>query len=57
MFTTGTKICPSVSADVCTMATRGTKPSCTACCVSEKAPEMSACDATTVAAVAMSTIG
>ncbi len=39
------------------MLTRGTKPSCTACCVSEKAPEMSACDATTVATVAITIIG
>jgi hypothetical protein len=39
------------------MVTRGKKPSCTACCVSEKAPEMSACDATTVALVAITTTG
>jgi hypothetical protein len=56
-FTTGTKICPSVAAEVCTMVTRGTNPSCTACCVSENAPEIRAWDATTVARVAISTIG
>ena len=36
---------------------RGEKPSCTACWVSEKAPEMSACDATIVAIVARTTMG
>jgi hypothetical protein len=38
------------------MLTRGLKPSCTACRVSEKAPEMSACDATMAAPVAIPTI-
>ena len=33
------------------MVTRGKKPSCTACRVSENAPEMSACDAMIVATV------
>ena len=35
------------------MVTRGLYPSCTACCVSENAPEMSACEATTAADVAI----
>jgi hypothetical protein len=39
------------------MVTRGQYPSCTACWVSEYAPEMSACEATTVAKVAMATMG
>ena len=39
------------------MVTRGLYPSCTACRVSENAPEISACDATTAAAVAIPTIG
>ena len=39
------------------MVTRGQYPSCTACRVSENAPEISAWDATTAAAVAMPTIG
>jgi hypothetical protein len=36
---------------------RGRKPSCTACLVSEYAPEITACDAITVAAVASTIIG
>ncbi len=39
------------------MVTRGRYPSCTAWRVSEYAPEISACDATTAATVAMMTIG
>ena len=39
------------------MFTRGQYPSSTACCVSEKAPEMSAWDATTVAQVDSATRG
>jgi hypothetical protein len=39
------------------MVTRGQYPSCTACWVSEYAPEMSACEATTVATVATATMG
>ena len=39
------------------MVTRGLYPSWTACRVSENAPEISACDATTAAAVAIPTIG
>ena len=38
------------------MLTRGLKPSCTAWRVSEKAPEISACDATTAAPVATTTV-
>jgi hypothetical protein len=37
--------------------TRGLYPNCTACRVSEKAPEMSACDATMAALVAITTMG
>ena len=37
--------------------TRGKYPSCTAWRVSENTPEMSACDATTVAAVDRMTMG
>jgi hypothetical protein len=37
------------------IVTRGKRPSCTAWRVSEKAPEMSACEAITVAAVAIAT--
>jgi hypothetical protein len=36
---------------------RGRKPSCTACFVSENAPEITACEAITAAAVARITIG
>ena len=39
------------------MRMRGTKPSWMARLVSEKAPEMTACEAITVASVASSTIG
>ena len=39
------------------MVSRGRKPSCTAWRVTEKAPEMTACEAMTVAAVAARTIG
>ena len=39
------------------MVSRGLNPSCTACCASENTPEMSACDATTAASVAMSSSG
>ena len=39
------------------MVTLGEYPSCTACWVSENAPEMSACYATMAAAVATATIG
>src|SRR5437667_9428277 len=56
-FTSGMYICPSVVADVCTIFMRGTNPSCTACWVREKAPEINACDATTVATAAITTIG
>ena len=36
---------------------RGLNPSCTACIVSEKAPEMTACEAMTAAATASRIIG
>ncbi len=36
---------------------RGQKPSCTACRVTEYAPEITACDATMVAIVASATRG
>ena len=39
------------------MVSRGRKPSCTAWRVTEKAPEMTACEAITVATVASTTIG
>ena len=39
------------------MVTRGLKPSCTACWVSENDPEISACEAVMAAAVATTTIG
>ena len=51
-FTCGMKICPASSFDVCVTVSRGEYPSCMAWCVSENAPEMSACDAITAAAVA-----
>ena len=51
----GTKICPLASADVCSTRTRGNRSSWTASRVSENAPEMTACDAITVAAVDNST--
>jgi hypothetical protein len=42
---------------VCRIVTRGLYPSWTACRVRENTPEISACDATTAAAVAIATIG
>ena len=39
------------------MDKRGKNPSCMVCLVAEKAPEIKACDAITVAAVASTTIG
>ena len=39
------------------MRTRGKKSNCTSCRVIENAPEMSACDAMTVDAVANATTG
>jgi hypothetical protein len=39
------------------MFRRGRKPSCTACRVTENAPEITACEAMIVATVASSTIG
>ena len=42
--------------DVCRMLIRGRNPSWITCCVTENAPEMTACDAITVAMVASTTI-
>jgi hypothetical protein len=56
-FTEGMYTCPISRAEVWTMVMRGRKPSCTACLVSENAPEIVACDAITVAAVASAIIG
>jgi hypothetical protein len=42
---------------VCWIRSRGRKPSCTAWRVTENAPEITACEAITVATVASSTIG
>ena len=53
----GTYTCPFSCADVWRMSNRGAYPSCTACCVSENAPEMIACEAMTVAIVATTTSG
>ena len=39
------------------MCMRGRKPSWIACCVIENAPEITACDAITVATVAIATAG
>ena len=39
------------------MVMRGRKPSCIACLVSEYAPEITACEAITVAMVASATMG
>ena len=50
-------ICPASCAEVCAMVSRGLKPSWMHCCVSENAPEMSACDATMAAIVAMTSSG
>ncbi len=53
----GTKIWPAVSSEVCLICMRGAKPSCTAWRVTENAPEITACDAMTAAAVARPIIG
>ena len=42
--------------DVCRMLIRGRNPSWITCCVTENAPEMTACEAITVATVASTTI-
>ena len=56
-LTTGTYTCPISLDEVCRIRRRGRKPSATACRVTENAPEMTACDAITVASVASTTIG
>ena len=56
-LTTGTYTWPISRAEVCLIVTRGRNPRLTACRVTEKAPEITACEAITVATVARSTIG
>ena len=51
-FTIGTYTCPGSSAEVCSTRSRGSRSRCTAWRAMENAPEMVACDAMTVAAVA-----
>src|ERR1700712_4778273 len=53
----GTYTWPISCVDVCTIGMRGRKPSCTACLVMENEPEITACDAIIVAAVASMTKG
>src|SRR5271167_4760785 len=53
----GTYTCPISCVDVWTIGMRGRNPSCTACLVMENAPEITACDAMIVAAVAKITSG
>jgi len=50
-------IWPIARAEVCRIVIRGSSPSWMACRVIEYAPEMVACDAITVAAVASTIIG
>src|SRR3546814_20918796 len=54
---TGMYICPAALALVCVILRRGMKPSWIACWVTEKAPEMTAWLAITVAMVANITSG
>src|SRR3954462_3976051 len=56
-LTDGMYTCPTSRAEVCTIVMRGRKPSCTACLVREKAPEITACEAITVASVASAIMG
>ena len=56
-LTPGAYTWPSSASEVWRIVSRGRNPSCTAWRVTENAPEMSACDAITVASVASSTIG
>jgi len=56
-FTAGMYTWPDAVAEVWKIRIRGRYPSCTAWVVSENAPEISACEAMTVAAVAISTRG
>ena len=41
-LTSGMYICPAAAAEVWLILMRGRKPSCTACCTTEKAPEITA---------------
>ena len=50
-------ICPRTSGEVWTIFRRGTKPSCTACWVSENTPVIMACEAIMVANMARITTG
>ena len=56
-LTHGRKMCPIASREVCTTCMRGTKPSWMAWRVTENAPEITACEAITAAAVARPIIG
>ena len=53
----GTKICPDAVAEVCTTRNRGRRPSRPACWTALNIPEITACDAITVAAVARIVVG
>ena len=57
MFTDGTKIWPAWVSEVRRMSMRGSRPSCTACWVMEKAPVITAWLAMTVATVARTRTG
>ena len=54
---TGTLICPRIVFEVWTIGRRGRSPICIACWASEYMPEITACEAITVATVASTTIG
>ena len=56
-LTQGRKICPIASREVCTTCMRGRKPSWIAWRVTVNAPEITACEAITVARVARPIIG
>ena len=56
MFTIGTKMCPCSCAEVCNIRRRGSRSSCTAWRVTEKAPVIVACEAMMAASVASNTI-
>ena len=56
-LTAGTYTCPISWCEVWRMVSRGRKPRPTAWRVTEKAPEITACEAMTVANVARTTIG
>jgi hypothetical protein len=57
VLTCGTKIWPAWVSLVRRMSMRGSRPSCTACCVTEKAPVITAWLAMTVAQAATIRIG